>query len=210
MLKKIRPWQCLWEFVRRFVPLLIISRDRCLFHSPDGSQRGNSDVRLASFFILKSSLGSCLHSKHFGHSFLWDFKILNMQCQSQESQICFSHIMGAFYCKNIELARDQLKGSLVEWGGVFCSSVCYIYVSMTLSSKSLKLIMKILFNESSKCFVLLEWPGTTNGRRISVLAVPSLHVAVPKSVSLSWKGASLLPERSAYPFAYQMVKKIHF
>lgn len=109
-----------------------------------------------------------------------------MQCQSQDSGICFSHIMGAFYCKNIQLARDQLKGSLVEQGGVFCSFVCYVPVSVTLSSKGLNLIVKILFNESSKfVVVLLEWPGTTNGRRVSVLLVLSLGVAVPKSVSLS-------------------------
>lgn len=62
---------------------------------------------------------------------------------------------------------------------VVCSYVC---VSMTLSSKGLNLIMKILFNESSKCVVLLEWPGTTNARRLSVLPVPSLGVVVPKSV----------------------------
>lgn len=108
-----------------------------------------------------------------------------MQCQSQDSEICFSRIMGAFYCKNIQLARDQLKGSLVEQGGVFCSFVCYVHISVTLSSKGLNLIVEILFNESAKSVVLLEWPGTTNGRRVSVLPVPSLGVAVPKSVSLS-------------------------
>lgn len=79
---------------------------------------------------------------------------------------------------------------------------------MTLSSKGLNLIMKILFNESSKYVVLLEWPGTTNSRRVSVLPVPSLGVVVPKSVSLSWKGASLLPEQFAYPFAHQMAKNM--
>lgn len=78
--------------------------------------------------------------------------------------ICFSHIMGAFYCKNIQLTRDQLKGSLVEQGGVFYGFVCYVHVSMTLSSKGLNLIVKVLFNKSSKCVVLLEWPGTTNDR----------------------------------------------
>lgn len=108
-----------------------------------------------------------------------------MQCQSQDSEICFSHIVDAFYCKNIHLARDQLKGSLVEQGGVSCSFVCYVHVSMTLSSRGLNFTVKILFNESSKCVVLLEWPGTTNGRRVSLLPVPSLGVAVPQSVSLS-------------------------
>lgn len=115
-----------------------------------------------------------------------------MQCQSQDSEICFSHIMGALYCKNIELVRDQLKGSLVEPSGVFCSFVCYICISMILSSKGLDLIMKILFNESTKCVVLLEWPGTKNGRRASVLPLPSLGVAVPKSVSLEKEHHSFL------------------
>lgn len=62
-----------------YVPLLIVSRARCLFHSSDVSQIRNLDVGLASFSLLKSSAVSCLHGRHVGHSFLGDSEILNMQ-----------------------------------------------------------------------------------------------------------------------------------
>lgn len=59
----------------------------------------------------------------------------------------------------------------------------YSCISVTLSPEGLHSFQRyVSLNESSKCGVLLERPGTTDRRKALALPVPSLGVKVLKSV----------------------------
>lgn len=119
VLRKTGPW-CNAFQNSLYILLLMVSRARCLFHSSDVSQMRDADIKLFFFSRIKSSLGSCLHEQHDGHSFLWDVEIVTVQHRSQYSWIWFCLQHSAFHSKGAGLVISQRKGPRVGQCRVFC------------------------------------------------------------------------------------------